>query len=91
MINSELWGKRTIRIWVMAATLRHLEAFIGEYVAPAGFFCGGPGRSTSRRPALTSVIQNLEQQLGAILFERTRRRGCNVTDRRRETAATWSD
>lgn len=65
----------------MNVTLKQLEAFIA--VARLGSFSAAAQSIHVSQPALTSLIQNLEGQLGTQLFERSSR-GATITTSGRE-------
>jgi len=69
----------------MATTLKQLEAFVA--IARTGSFSAAARVVHVSQPALTSVIKNLEQQLGVELFERTTR-GVTLTTAGRELLPT---
>jgi len=66
-------------------TLKQLEAFVA--IARTGSFSAAARIVHVSQPALTSVIKNLEQQLGVSLFERTAR-GVTMTTAGRELLPT---
>jgi LysR family transcriptional regulator, carnitine catabolism transcriptional activator len=67
------------------ATLKQLEAFVA--IARTGSFSAAARIVHVSQPALTSVIRNLEQQLGVSLFDRTTR-GVTMTTAGRELLPT---
>lgn len=69
----------------MATTLKQLEAFVA--IARTGSFSAAARIVHVSQPALTTVIKNLEQQLGVTLFERTAR-GVTMTTAGRELLPT---
>ncbi|NPC58748.1 LysR family transcriptional regulator [Caenimonas soli] len=69
----------------MGATLKQLEAFVA--IARTGSFSAAARIVHVSQPALTTVIKNLEQQLGVALFDRTAR-GVTMTTAGRELLPT---
>lgn len=67
------------------ATLKQLEAFVA--IARTGSFSAAARIVHVSQPALTTVIKNLERQLGVALFERTAR-GVTLTTAGRELLPT---
>jgi len=69
----------------MNVTLKQLEAFLA--VARLGSFSAAAKALHVSQPALTALVQNLEAQLGAQLFERSSR-GATMTTKGRELRPT---